>query len=301
MDAKKFSLICNSLRQYRRAELKDFEDALGASAIDTLYVDPLPLNAVLNQVLAPTTTFLLGRKGTGKSTVFAKAQADIRLGTKNISVYLDVKAVYDLISANDVPITKDLDVSPDILRAHYLRKEFLGAIIADILKELRLQAKGLPLWDKVLGRKRILNETIRKMEQLEGDIKKGMLAEAEIPILQTITKKRKEESKVVEQKTSYADLKLAIQNGTDVAISAKDFEEILSDSDMYEEYSDAILRSFPFSSLLDQIKIYLYELGRNRLYIFFDDFSEITFIDQKLFVDVILAPLNNSSDRAELS
>ena len=296
MDAKKFSLICNSLRQYRRAELKDFEDALGASAIDALYVDPLPLNAVLNQVLAPTTTFLLGRKGTGKSTVFAKAQADIRLDTKNISVYLDVKAVYDLISANDVPITKDLDVSPDILRAHYLRKEFLGAIIADILKELRLQAKGLPLWDKVLGRKRILNETIRKMEQLEGDIKKGMLAEAEIPILQTITKKRKEESKVVEQKTSYADLKLAIQNGTDVAISAKDFEEILSDSDMYEEYSDAILRSFPFSSLLDQIKIYLYELGRNRLYIFFDDFSEITFIDQKLFVDVILAPLNNSSD-----
>lgn len=109
MDAKKFSLICNSLRQYRRAELKDFEDALGASAIDTLYVDPLPLNAVLNQVLAPTTTFLLGRKGTGKSTVFAKAQADIRLDTKNISVYprrkkLDEKSFQEILVVTTLKI-----------------------------------------------------------------------------------------------------------------------------------------------------------------------------------------------------
>lgn len=33
-----------------------------------------------------------------------------------------------------------------------------------------------------------------------------------------------------------------------------------------------------------------------RLIIFYDDFSELNYLNQKLFVDVILAPLNNSSN-----
>jgi len=296
MDVKKFSLISNSLRQYRRAELKDFERELGAPAIDSLYVDPLPSNAVLNQVLAPTTTFLLGRKGTGKSTIFAKAQTDLRRDKSNLSVYLDVKAIYDLISANDVPITKDLEVSEDILRTHYLRKEFLGSVISDVMKELRLHAQRLPLWDRVFGKKRLLVDTISKMEKLESDIKVGKLSSSEIPILQAITRKRKEQSKSVEQMTSSGEVNAVVNNNLGISVSAKDFEELLSDNEMYEEYSDAILHSFPFAFLLDQIKTYLSELGLNRLFIFFDDFSEINFVDQRLFVDVILAPLNNSSD-----
>ena len=79
MDKEKFLAITNSLRQYRRAELKDFDKDLGNTpAIDLLYTDPLPANAILKQVLSPNTTFLLGRKGTGKSTVFAEAQSVIK-------------------------------------------------------------------------------------------------------------------------------------------------------------------------------------------------------------------------------
>jgi hypothetical protein len=39
-------------------------------------------------------------------------------------------------------------------------------------------------------------------------------------------------------------------------------------------------------------------VGFGRLFFFFDDFSELSWIDQKLFVDVILSPLNNASDEA---
>src|SRR5262249_18746846 len=35
-----------------------------------------------------------------------------------------------------------------------------------------------------------------------------------------------------------------------------------------------------------------------RLIVFFDDFSELNYIDQRLFVDVVLSPLNNSSKEA---
>jgi hypothetical protein len=73
-------------------------------------------------------------------------------------------------------------------------------------------------------------------------------------------------------------------------------DEALSDSNVYESYSDAVLRSFPFSDILNEIKSLLQSLSLKRLVVFFDDFSEITWSDQRLFVDVILAPLNNSSD-----
>jgi hypothetical protein len=49
-------------------------------------------------------------------------------------------------------------------------------------------------------------------------------------------------------------------------------------------------------SLLEDIKNLLDEAGIKRLVVFFDDFSELDWIDQKLFVDVVLAPLNNTSD-----
>jgi putative ribosome biogenesis GTPase RsgA len=78
MNPQKFARIAESLRQYRRAELRDFEEEIGTRPVDTLYVDPLPNDAVLTSVLSSNTTFLLGRKGTGKSTIFAKAQSDLR-------------------------------------------------------------------------------------------------------------------------------------------------------------------------------------------------------------------------------
>lgn len=71
---------------------------------------------------------------------------------------------------------------------------------------------------------------------------------------------------------------------------------MLLEKGVYEKYSNAILRSFPFSTIISQIKEFLAELKLQRLFIFFDDFSEIEYMDQRLFVDVILAPLNNSSD-----
>jgi hypothetical protein len=46
MDATKFSRIAESLRQYRRAELKDFETDLAADPLDALYVDQLHGEAV---------------------------------------------------------------------------------------------------------------------------------------------------------------------------------------------------------------------------------------------------------------
>ena len=89
MEKEKFAKIAESLRQYRRAELRDFESEIGAKPVDALYVDPLQGGAVLQSVLSSNTTFILGRKGTGKSTIFAKAQSVLRSKKDIISALID--------------------------------------------------------------------------------------------------------------------------------------------------------------------------------------------------------------------
>ena len=71
-----FYKAAESLKLFRRADLADPEQ--NSSLIDDLYVDPLPQDTVLQTVLRPSTTFVIGRKGTGKSTVFQRLQSELR-------------------------------------------------------------------------------------------------------------------------------------------------------------------------------------------------------------------------------
>jgi len=61
-----FREAAQSLKLYRRAELQD--EPHNKSLIKDLYVDPLPAEHVFQTILKANTTFLIGRKGTGKST-----------------------------------------------------------------------------------------------------------------------------------------------------------------------------------------------------------------------------------------
>jgi hypothetical protein len=51
LNPDKFAKIADSLRQYRRAELPDFQADVGGNPVDLLYVDPLESDAVLKTVL----------------------------------------------------------------------------------------------------------------------------------------------------------------------------------------------------------------------------------------------------------
>jgi ABC-type multidrug transport system fused ATPase/permease subunit len=77
-----FRDMAQSLKLYRRA---DIPGESGESLIEALYVDPLPNDHVLNTILKPNTTFIVGRKGTGKSTVFLRAQHELRKNDRVLS------------------------------------------------------------------------------------------------------------------------------------------------------------------------------------------------------------------------
>jgi len=92
MNKPRFLEAINTLKLYRRAELLDEE---GERLIKELYVDPLPDEHVLNTILRPNTTFLIGRKGTGKSTIFQRAQEALNSDKNTTWAYIDIKALYE--------------------------------------------------------------------------------------------------------------------------------------------------------------------------------------------------------------
>jgi hypothetical protein len=303
VNAQKFARIAESLRQYRRAELRDFQEELGARPVDALYVDPLPENAVLNSVLSSNTTFLLGRKGTGKSTVFARAQSVLRTRKDVLSSYIDVKSLYDITNASEAP-ARDVDtakIDGGICRAHILRKAFLGAVISELLKEVDQLCNEMSLWDVWRGKKKSFVDLKDKLSSLQNRTKEVTLTEQELPILQRITHTWKTQQQTEHSQSVKAGGKGEIsltgaKAGAHASLS--DFDKSLDDSELYQEYSDVVLRSFPFDEIISEIRDLLEESGLKRLVVFFDDFSELNFLDQRLFVDVVLAPLNNSSNEA---
>lgn len=66
-----FLSMTDSLSKYRRADLKDGD---GNNLIEELYVDPLENDLILKSMLKENTTLLMGRKGTGKSTIINRFQ-----------------------------------------------------------------------------------------------------------------------------------------------------------------------------------------------------------------------------------
>lgn len=307
MDQDKFAKIAESLRQYRRAELKDFEKEIGSKPIDQLYVDPLPGDAILRSVLSSNTTFLLGRKGTGKSTVFAKAQSSLRVQKDIISIYIDVKSLYDVLDANEIPDTElsSVGISNIAYRSHMLRKAMLGKVIIELLKEICESCNRLTLLERWRGAKKQYDELMESLRLIGEKVKNSRLEKHEIPVLQKITNQLRTKQQQEISKTTTASGKCAgkispvkATGSLEVTGMLSDFDKSLDDTDIYNEYSDVVLKSFPFSEILEEIQILLTESGLQRLVAFFDDFSELKFVDQRLFVDVILSPLNNSSNEA---
>lgn len=307
MNTEKFVKISESLRQYRRSDLRDYEQDIGPKPVDQLYVDPLPDNAVLRSVLSNNTTILLGRKGTGKSTVFAKAQSSFRQDKKIISIYIDVKSIYEVLESQQ---TAELDepsagIAPAVYRAHMLRKIMLGQLISQLLQEVQAASEKATLFERWKGAKRQYDELKNSLASLATKVKSARLEQHELPILQKINAQVRSNRKHEHSETSSAKAtakgsvsatSLAASGSAEGTLS--DFDKVLDDNDVYNEYSDVVLKSFPFAEIVKEIQDLLVEADLKRLVVFFDDFSELRFVDQRLFVDVVLAPLNNASNEA---
>ena len=125
MKKNEFLKAVDTLKLYRRAELVD---EIGQELISDLYVDPLPDNHVLRTVLRPNTTFLIGRKGTGKSTIFQMAQESLTRDKHATWAYIDIKTLYESSTAElvgSVPQSYESALTPDAVRRLWTSQAFV--------------------------------------------------------------------------------------------------------------------------------------------------------------------------------
>lgn len=133
-----FLTMTESLSRYRRADLKNEKNE---NLIEELYEDPLENDLILKSMLKNNTTLLIGRKGTGKSTIINRFQHEIRKTKNKLSLYIDVKALFEQAKKTTLNISNiDPSLTKENIEKLNLYIIFIKKIISELNKEIE---KGL--------------------------------------------------------------------------------------------------------------------------------------------------------------
>jgi predicted transcriptional regulator len=295
----KFMALANSLKKHQRAELIDEK---GQNLIEHLYTDPYEGNFVLTSMLDNQTTLLIGRKGTGKSTIIGRFQHEVRKDKTKLSLYLNVWNIYDL-STQSLPanINASNVLSVEDQRKHELYKHFLKKILEEIYKEINKD-----LFAKNRVSQYIFGGTTEKQFKEDlSKVEKKILTPKYDDFTALIQTKRNESYQVKEESkdegTSNVELSPKITKsefslgGAKLSYtSGKNSSNSFSNSD---EYTKSLIRYFNIVDLIKDIRELLESIGVNRVYICLDDASELK--DKEaldIFMRTIVAPLHNNSE-----
>lgn len=279
---KEFLAFSESLKLNQKAELFDNQ---GNSIIDGIYTDLFPENAVNDKINLPNTTILIGRKGTGKSTIFQKSIND-QLNTKTtFPLYLDVKTIYDRATPT-LQYEDKTYVSKDELTKYLLYKNFLKEIVLEIKKRIENHL-SFSLFEKAFG---IDTEKLMSIQKRLEYIEKNLNTAFEKIDVNLFTKIGKELEVTNNENASLhagissrPKLDIKYQNGQNQTIK--------------EEFKSVFINFINIKSLLiDNFLAIKDILGIRNLFIYLDDFSEIDYEAQTLFIDYLIAPLNNLSE-----
>ncbi|MCL8006123.1 hypothetical protein M8845_01660 [Gelidibacter japonicus] len=292
-----------SLKKYRRADLIDEK---GRNLLKELYTDLLPNDFILQKSLKENTTFLIGRKGTGKSTIFLRLEQELREKKGYLPCYLDVKTIYESSQTRLSRISEVENLLPsDIVEKYLIERSFIQSVLSAIIAEVtkKFDSKIDKLLD-LLGITQV--EAVKiKLAELKNNLEDNKyLEKIEIPILQTIKIGHKETiENTKERNTSLKgfDVNVGVnKDGVDAGIKTDSGTEWNnkknSTNENEQNFSSVFLKVFQIKEIIIGIKEALSILKIRHLYVLLDDFSEIEDDSIITFVDVILAPLNNWSD-----
>lgn len=280
MDSQGFKNAVETLKLYHRISNNDLnitsEDKEGL--IEELYVDLLPSLGVLQQILTNETTFLIGRKGTGKSTIISRAQHRIRKDKKHLSVYINAKSVHELSKVTN--ITADLKslegiLSKEDIRRLLLLRNFLFAFKDSLVEELKYEKYGF--FEKISNHFRD-----KKLEKCIKDLDNFIQKPELINISNGI--KQQESSNFTREAIN--EIKVALET-----FNTKYNGKLKSGSSEGSQTSNILAQYFNMGSIIKILKEITEICNREKIYIFIDDFSELDKEDMISFVDVIVSPL----------
>jgi|GEM_PF-3795271 len=294
MNKEIFKKVVESLKLANRAELTSIDPQL-SDAIDNCYVDPIGESIVLDQVLNRIPCYLVGRKGTGKSTIFQKAQIEIGKKDNALSAYIDVKSIFENInksfSFHDDFYVKELGQEKvNALSRYFLLKRTIEKIYKEILKcisEKPEQQKSLfPFFS-----------TNKKAQLLKVEEKITALLESasedeyqDLSLLKSVNigtnnaqKKQSNEAVSTSAKVNLvgasADLSATIGNAREKSVSTS------------ESFSQLVAKYLSIHEKFAEIKEIFNQNGFQHIYLFFDDYSELDNDVQETLLQSIIEPL----------
>lgn len=289
----KFHDAVQSLKLYRRAELPGQDD--DNEIVKKLYVDPLPNDYIFETVLRPNTTFIIGRKGTGKSTIFQRLQYEINKDKKKTSAYIDIKTIYESSQVDNALFEKiasqDTSLPKKEIERVLLLKTFIAALVSEIKNELMKRTQS-SFWEAV---KEAFSGNLTELFEDLNEIIEEINQDSFISVLgvKKLDAKSQEESSYADEfkasgkaKLSTPDLEVSVE-GT-ISDTGKASSEV--------NFSDILIKVFNVKELLAKLKAVLATLGVRNLYILIDDFSELPEDAMEVVVNLLLAPLNNWSE-----
>lgn len=302
-DKENFFNAVESLKKYRRADLVDEK---GKNLLELLYTDLLPSDHILKKSLKDNTTYLVGRKGTGKSTIFLRIEQELRKNDFYLPCYIDVKTVYESAQTEYLNLdylTEYLDAKS--LQKYLIERSFLQSVLSRVIDELNIRYDTF--FQKIL--EAIGDTKAQKVKVQLAAIKSRIednevLKEIEIPIIKSISLIKKTSNETSSEKLTQAgpvDIKAsASEKGVTASLTLNDNEsnknEKKNSTELEQNFSSVFMQVFQIKSFIHEVKEILKELNIKHIVVLLDDFSEIEDKAIETFVDVLLAPLNNWSE-----
>lgn len=279
-DNKRFLEFAESLKLVRKNRLEDY---IQEKDIDDIYTDLLPNNGIITKLNLPRTTILVGRKGTGKSTIFKKSQKDLISNKKCISIYIDVKTLFD----NSMPeIPEEVKSLGPELNKYLLYSNLIKEIIIETKNQLN-EFIDASIFQKILGFDHLqilkINEELDAIENSINDVIKQIDG--------SLINSYKIEKSLSSSEEDGLSLKLSESPGLEISDKNSTSENLKS------QFEKTLITFLDIKkSLISKLKAIKGILDIDHLYIFLDDFSEIDENAQKIFMDWFIAPLNNLSE-----
>lgn len=293
-DIESFDKAVESLRQYRRYEIVDENNK---NLLDDIYVDPIEGNVLLRLCLKDNTTVLVGRKGTGKSTIFMKMQNELRKSKEIMTCYIDVKSIFDNAKRNYMTINYLKANNSKEIENYSIQRQFILAFVSELISEISKNYRTK--FDQIKNKLHIpskANSSVKKLEEILNRIHDNMhLGSIELQTLQefhlSVTEENKLENSISGNEESSITLK-------DIGAKSSVFGEtkFSNANENEKKYNRVFARIFEITELVEEIKKVLQDLEMKRLYLILDDYSEINQDSLRMFCDLIVNTLNNTSD-----
>lgn len=281
-DIKEFFKFSESLKLNQKAE---FSDSKGLSLISLVYTDLFPNNAINDKVNLPNTTIIIGRKGTGKSTIFQKSIEDQYASRTAFPIYIDIKTIFDKATPT-LDYKEDQYISNKEITKFLIYKNFLKEVIKEINKKIENFISS-SFFSKYLSLDTVKILRIQdQLSKIELNLK-NVFEKIDINLFEAIGT---ELEKQTENKTT---LGIKLNKKPELNLNA----DATNSKKIKEQFTNVFLNFLNIKELIiDNFLIIKEILEVKNLYLYLDDFSEIEMEAQSIFIDWFIAPLNNLSE-----